>query len=111
MSTVWPAASWPSGRSAASAVGQFKNHEVREFLAGGRRAMLAEIRGRLVRGTVDGDLAASSASLDAIARYYATVVQGLSIQARDGASREELETVISCAMAAWDTLAAGPAGS
>jgi hypothetical protein len=88
-----------------------ENHEVREFLAGGRRAMLAEIRDRLVRGTADGDLTASPATLDAIARYYATVVQGLSIQARDGASRAELETVISCAMAAWDPLAAASAGS
>src|SRR5580692_4847961 len=95
----------------AAPTGAVENHEVREFLAGGRRAMLAEIRGRLVRGTVDGDLAASPASLDAIARYYTTVVQGLSIQARDGASREELETVIGCAMAAWDTLAPGPAGA
>ena len=51
------------------------------------------------------------AALDAIARYYTTVVQGLSIQARDGASRAELETVITCAMAAWDTLATAPAAS
>ena len=95
----------------AAPTGAVENHEVREFLAGGRRAMRAEIRDRLVRGTVDGDLIASPASLDAIARYYTTVVQGLSIQARDGASRAELETVIGCAMAAWDTLAAAPAGS
>jgi hypothetical protein len=32
------------------------------------------------------------------------VVQGLSIQARDGATRADLETVITCAMAAWDAL-------
>jgi hypothetical protein len=31
-------------------------------------------------------------------------VQGLSIQARDGATRAELEAVITGAMAAWDTL-------
>jgi hypothetical protein len=73
--------------------------------------MQAEIAGRLARGVADGDLVVSPARVDAIARYYTTVVQGLSIQARDGASRAELETVIGCAMAAWDTLAAGPAGS
>jgi hypothetical protein len=33
------------------------------------------------------------------------VVQGLSVQARDGASRADLQAVITCAMAAWDTLA------
>ena len=47
----------------------------------------------------------SAASLDAIARYYTTVVQGMSVQARDGASRADLEAVITCAMAAWDMLA------
>jgi hypothetical protein len=44
------------------------------------------------------------AGLDAIARYFTTVVQGLSIQARDGATRAELETVITCSMTAWDSL-------
>ncbi|MFI1993029.1 hypothetical protein [Actinoplanes sp. NPDC020271] len=39
--------------------------------------------------------------LDGTARYYATVVQGLSIQARDGATRDELEAVIGCAMQSW----------
>jgi hypothetical protein len=47
-------------------------------------------------------------NLDALARYYTTVVQGLSLQARDGATRAELEAVITCAMAAWDTLTSAP---
>jgi hypothetical protein len=38
------------------------------------------------------------------------VVQGLSIQARDGAGRAEPEAVITCAMAAWDTLTTTPQG-
>ncbi len=90
----------------AAPTGALENHSVREYLAELRRGMLAENRDRLQRGVVDGDLIASPATLDAMARYYTTVVQGLSIQARDGASRAELETVITCAMAAWDTLAA-----
>jgi hypothetical protein len=36
------------------------------------------------------------------------VVQGLSVQARDGTTRAELEAVITCAMAAWDTLTSAP---
>jgi AcrR family transcriptional regulator len=88
----------------AAPTGAVENHAVREFLAGLRRGMLAEVRDRLARGVADGDLAASPADLDAIARYYTTVVQGLSIQARDGATRAELETVVTCAMAAWDSL-------
>jgi AcrR family transcriptional regulator len=89
----------------AAPTGAIENSQVREFLAGLRHDMLAAIRDRLARGTTDGDIAASPASLDAIARYYTTVVQGLSVQARDGASRADLEAVITCAMAAWDTLA------
>jgi AcrR family transcriptional regulator len=85
--------------------GAVENHAVREFLASIRHAMFIEIRDRLAGGTADGDLAVSPAGLDAIARYYTTVVQGLSVQARDGATRAELEAVITCAMAAWDTLA------
>jgi len=88
----------------AAPTGAVENHEVREFLAGIRRGMVDENRDRLARGVAEGDLVATPADLDAMARYYTTVVQGLSIQARDGATRAELETVITCAMAAWDTL-------
>jgi AcrR family transcriptional regulator len=93
----------------AAPTGAVENHAVREFLADIRHDMLATVRDRLARGVADGDLSASPADLDALARYYTTVVQGLSIQARDGASRAELETVITCAMAAWDTLTSAPA--
>ncbi len=98
----------------AAPTGAVENHPIREFLADLRRDMLTAIRDRLARGVADGDLTVSAAGLDAIARYYTTVVQGLSIQARDGADRAELEAVITCAMAAWDALSgrdtgAGPA--
>ena len=89
----------------AAPTGAAENHAVREFLAERRRGQLNAIKDRLARGVADGDLAAPPAGLDAIARYYATVVQGLSIQARDGADRAELQAVVTCAMAAWDTLA------
>ncbi|NJP93815.1 TetR/AcrR family transcriptional regulator [Nonomuraea sp. FMUSA5-5] len=88
----------------AAPTGAVENHAVREFLADIRRDMYATVRDRLARGVADGDLTASPAGLDAIARYYTTVVQGLSVQARDGATRAELEAVITCAMAAWDAL-------
>jgi AcrR family transcriptional regulator len=92
----------------AAPTGAVENHAIREFLADRRRDQYTTIKDRLARGVTDGDLTAPPASLDAIARYYTTVVQGLSIQARDGATRAELETVITCAMAAWDTLTSAP---
>jgi AcrR family transcriptional regulator len=95
----------------AAPTGAVENHAVREFLADLRRDMLTTIRDRLARGVTDGDLTAPPAGLDAIARYYNTVVQGLSVQARDGADRTELEAVIACAMAAWAPLTSAPSQS
>jgi AcrR family transcriptional regulator len=88
----------------AAPTGAVENHAVREFLADIRRDMFTTVRDRLVRGVADGDLTTPPAGLDAVARYYTTVVQGMSVQARDGATRAELEAVITCGMAAWDTL-------
>lgn len=88
----------------AAPTGAVENHAVRDFLADLRHGMYAEIKERLTRGVTDGDLSTPATELDAIARYYTTVVQGLSVQARDGATRAELETVITCAISAWETL-------
>lgn len=43
---------------------------------------------------------------DALTSFYSSVLQGLSIQARDGASRQQLLAIGRCAMAAWDSLLA-----
>jgi hypothetical protein len=93
----------------AAPTGAIENSSVREFLAGIRREMLATTRDRLARGVAEGDLTVSPDRLDAIARYCTTLVQGMSVQARDGATRADLEDVVTCAMAAWDTLVSTPA--
>jgi AcrR family transcriptional regulator len=92
----------------AAPTGAVENHAVREFLADIRRSQFTAIKERLDRGVADGDISVSQDTVDALARYYATVVQGLSVQARDGATRNELETVIICAMAAWDLVTGAP---
>jgi AcrR family transcriptional regulator len=58
------------------------------------------IRQRLERGMAEGDLPAAL-DPEPLASFYAAVLMGLSIRARDGASREELDHAIDCAMAAW----------
>ena len=88
----------------AAPTGAVENLAIRELLADIRRSQFTAIRDRLARGVADGDLAMPDAGIDATARYYTTVVQGLSVQARDGADRAELEAVITCAMAGWDPL-------
>jgi AcrR family transcriptional regulator len=86
----------------AAPLGAVENHAVREFLAVLRRDQFTTIRDRLAR-----DLHLPPDRLDAVARYYTTVMQGLSIQARDGATRADLESVITCAMASWEPLTSG----
>lgn len=75
-----------------------------------RRAQGVEIlRRRLERAARAGELPRGrdgKAAIDclAVARFYATVQHGMSIQARDGASREALLAIAECAMAAWESL-------
>lgn len=79
-------------------------HEgVRDYLAKFRRETERALRKRLERGAAEGEISAA-ADLPAIAAFYRTVLEGLSIQVRDGASRRDLQRIIDCAMAAWDAL-------
>jgi len=56
---------------------------------------------RLHQGQLDGDLS-PQANIQQLTDYYATVIQGLSLQARDGATLEQLNQVVSMAMLVWD---------
>lgn len=58
---------------------------------------------RLRRAVEDGELS-PGIDLRAVAAFYLTVQQGMSIQARDGAIRETLERIARDAMAAWEPL-------
>ncbi|MFD3703100.1 TetR family transcriptional regulator C-terminal domain-containing protein [Nocardia sp. NPDC058658] len=62
---------------------------IREFLIEARRHTTADIRARLDRGVTDGDLAPDTDTAS-LAMLYSTVLYGLSIQARDGVSADEL---------------------
>ncbi|MBK0870011.1 MAG: TetR/AcrR family transcriptional regulator [Saccharopolyspora sp.] len=84
----------------AANVGTARNAGVREHLAGLRREVLATLRQRLERGIAEGDVRADTDTAS-VATFYATVLQGLSIQAKDGASLADLEGVIDHAMSAW----------
>lgn len=74
-------------------------------MRGQRRGNEANLARRLVRAIDEGELPASTDVL-ALAKFYAAVIQGMSIQARDGATTGELTKVVELAMAAWP---AGPA--
>jgi AcrR family transcriptional regulator len=80
---------------------------VRRELIEMRLQTIADLKARLQRGVTDGEISAK-ADLDAIARFYVTVQQGMSIQARDGAGRRELESVARAALASWPELTGKP---
>jgi AcrR family transcriptional regulator len=81
------------------------NREVEDHLRDIRSRRHRIIRRRLRRGVTEGDLP-PGLDLSALASFYTTVLDGLSTQARDGASRKALKAAVDCAMAAWDKLVA-----
>jgi AcrR family transcriptional regulator len=75
---------------------------VRRELSSRRVAGEAELRARFKRAISDGDLSAS-ANPAGLARYFVTLLDGLAVQAVDGASRRDLERVAELALRAWPT--------
>jgi hypothetical protein len=61
------------------------------------------IRKRIERGVREGELP-GSVDARAVASFYTTVLHGLAIRARDGASRAALTAAVDGAMAAWAPL-------
>ncbi len=76
------------------------NKPVQNHLTSMRRQTAASILERLKRGQQEGDIS-EEAPIRALAAYYATVLHGLSIEAKDGASKETLTMVVDCAMNSW----------
>lgn len=56
---------------------------------------------RIKRGVRDGDVARGT-DVDGLAMFVTTFLNGLSVQARDGASRSALNAAVDRAMRAWD---------
>jgi AcrR family transcriptional regulator len=73
---------------------------VRKQLCAQREAMVTALRKRLQRAKAEGDLP-RSADPAALARYAATIMHGLAVQAAGGASAAELGRVAKIALNAW----------
>ena len=87
------------------------NQSVHDYLRHLRARRRIAIRKRLERGVAEGELP-PGLNLAALAAFYTTVVDGMAIEARDGASGKVLRLTVRCSMAAWDSLVAEerPAG-
>lgn len=74
--------------------------EVEELLRERRNANIAAFESRIRADVAAGELPPDTEA-GALARYVGALIQGMSQQARDGASREELEALAEIAMAIW----------
>jgi AcrR family transcriptional regulator len=84
-----------------SAVGSEGHAELGAQVKAKRAVTVERVFDRLQRAAEEGELAGAS-NLHALARFVQTVQNGMSILARDGASRAELEDVAELAMLGWD---------
>ena len=73
---------------------------VRQELAGLRQAAVSTLRERFERAVQEGDLPEGT-DCATLARYIATVLNGLAVQAASGATEKELRLVAAMAMRAW----------
>ncbi|MEU7058351.1 TetR/AcrR family transcriptional regulator [Streptomyces sp. NPDC046197] len=74
--------------------------EVEQSLRERRIAGIAAFESRMKDAIAMGELPPDT-DAGALARYVGAIIQGMSQQARDGASREELEALAEIAMAVW----------
>jgi AcrR family transcriptional regulator len=91
----------------SSLIGAPENAALRGFLTKLRRQGETDLRRRIERGIAEGDVPPET-DARRLAAFYTTVLQGLSVQARDGASRKTLNAVVDAAMTAWDALVGSP---
>ncbi|WP_030758349.1 TetR/AcrR family transcriptional regulator [Streptomyces griseus] len=90
----------PRGCLVISAATNCSTPEVEEALRARRNANLAAIEDRIRRDVGDGVLPGDT-DPRTLARLSGAVLQGMSQQARDGATEEELAAVAESAMLAW----------
>lgn len=96
-----PATDKPAGCMVTlSSVGQECDSRLGAMVATARGEGERLVAQRLARAVREGELPATT-DVNSLARFFMCVQQGMSIQARDGASQEALETIAHAAMAAW----------
>jgi AcrR family transcriptional regulator len=81
------------------------NKPIENFMREQRSMRDKFVEQRLCRGVAEGDLT-KAADVAAVASFYCTVVDGLALRARDGASRRTLKAIVDHAMMAWDAITA-----
>jgi AcrR family transcriptional regulator len=86
-----------------SSIDRDEHAELCEMVRSSRVSVQERLVARFERAMEDGEIAKRT-DVAALARYVQTVQNGMSILARDGATRAELEAVARVAMASWDAV-------
>lgn len=84
-----------------SAVGCEGNAQLGDLVLSARYTAFERLAARLRRGVDDGEISAS-VDVHALARFVQSVQNGMSVLARDGVTRAELESIAEIAMMGWD---------
>ncbi|MFF7490198.1 TetR/AcrR family transcriptional regulator [Streptomyces luteogriseus] len=90
----------PHGCLVVHAAANCSNLEVEQSLRDRRNANIAAFESR-IRADVAAGVLPPATDAAALARHTGAMIQGMSQQARDGASREELEAVAEIALSIW----------
>lgn len=81
------------------------NDELADWLSEQRRERIRSVRKRLQRAQKEGEIN-EAVEISSIADFLATVLQGLSIQAEDGLTRQRLQGIVEHAMKYYDKIVA-----
>ncbi|MGN9786821.1 hypothetical protein ACTMTF_35730 [Nonomuraea sp. ZG12] len=65
-----------------------------------RRSAVRDVQAK-IQADIDAGRLAADTQAAVLGRFFATVLQGMSQQACDGATRTELEAIADTALAAW----------
>ena len=91
---------------ALSAVGSEGHAALGTLVQSARAVTLERLKTRFDRAIEDGEIPAST-DVHALARFVQTIQNGMSILARDGAHRDELEAVARLTLLGWDARVRG----
>ncbi|WP_285294438.1 TetR/AcrR family transcriptional regulator [Aureimonas altamirensis] len=84
-----------------SSVGCEGNAELGALVLAARNTALERLEARLRRGVEDGEIP-DTVDVHGLARFVQSVQNGMSVLARDGITRDELERIAETAMLGWD---------
>ncbi len=84
-----------------SSVGCEGNAQLGDLVLSARHTAFARVEERLQRGVRDGEIPAT-VDVHALGRFVQSVQNGMSVLARDGVTRAELEGIAEIAMMGWD---------